>query len=161
MNPYQLKQTAFRKHLEREHQEWLAAGMTEADIYRIHFGEEHENGRGGDYGTWLSERAQIRGDRHFAPGVPQSLESVRYEGDEYADHSAANEIRRIEAKTDINAAINALPTAQANLVRAVYEDDITPAQYAERVGMSKANAYKLWRKAKTKLNEFLAGVNLT
>jgi hypothetical protein len=159
MNAYQLKQTAFREHLERERQKWLAAGMSEADIFCIHFGGDDENGHGGDYGAWLAERAQIRGDHQFAPGVPQSLESVKYESLELADARATNEIISVELEADIIAAIKALPAAQAKIAEAIYKEGINPAQYAGRTGMSKANAYRLWEKARTKLKELLAGTN--
>ena len=37
------------EHFEQERQEWLSVVMSEADIFRIHFGTEKENGKGGDY----------------------------------------------------------------------------------------------------------------
>jgi hypothetical protein len=76
MYPYQMKQTPFRKHLESERRELLAAGMSEADIYRLHFGAEHEHGRGGDYGVWLAERKHFRPDHKYSPGVPVAIDTV-------------------------------------------------------------------------------------
>ena len=53
-----LNKKALLENFEQERQEWLAAGMSEADIFKIHFGELDENGKlvrlkdscyGGDY----------------------------------------------------------------------------------------------------------------
>ncbi|MCL2222866.1 MAG: hypothetical protein FWC20_08800 [Oscillospiraceae bacterium] len=62
------------EHFEHERQEWLKIGMSEADIFRIHFGELSENGRGGDYRMWLDERRHIRSDHKYAVGSPVSYE---------------------------------------------------------------------------------------
>ncbi len=51
-----ISRKALLKRFETERREWLAAGMRDEDISRIHFGSIEENGRGGDYGVWLSER---------------------------------------------------------------------------------------------------------
>ena len=63
-------------HFEQERQEWLSAGMSEADISRIHFGTDEENGRGGDYRIWLDERKHTRPDRKYAPGTPVAIDAV-------------------------------------------------------------------------------------
>jgi len=63
-------------HFEQERQAWLTAGMNEADIFRIHFGEEHENGRGGDYRMWLDERKHTRTDHKYAPGTSVAIDAV-------------------------------------------------------------------------------------
>ena len=68
------------EHFERERQEWLAARMSEAAIFHIHFGEESENGRGGDYRVWLNERKHIRPDHKYAPGTPVAIDAVDPEG---------------------------------------------------------------------------------
>ncbi|MCL2188189.1 MAG: hypothetical protein FWC16_10465 [Defluviitaleaceae bacterium] len=68
------------EHFEQERQAWLKAGMSEADIFRIHFGEESENGRGGDYRVWLNERKQTRPDRKYAPGTPVAIDAVDPDG---------------------------------------------------------------------------------
>lgn len=41
-----LSRKSLMKHFECERQEWLIFGMSEADIFRIHFGDD---GKGGDY----------------------------------------------------------------------------------------------------------------
>lgn len=58
------------KWFEQERQEWLAAGMSEEAIHRIHFGTEEEKERGGDYRMWLDELKIIRSDHKYAPGSP-------------------------------------------------------------------------------------------
>ena len=65
-------------HFEHERQEWLAFDMSEADIFRIHFGEPNENGRGGDYRMWLDERRHIRDDHKYAHGAPVSTEDLAH-----------------------------------------------------------------------------------
>jgi DNA-binding CsgD family transcriptional regulator len=63
-------------HFEQERQEWLKAGMSEADIFYIHFGNESEDGRGGDYRVWLDERKHTRSDHKYAPGTPVAIDVV-------------------------------------------------------------------------------------
>ncbi len=67
-------------HFEKERHEWLAMGMSDADIHRIHFGEEHENGKGGDYREWLNERRHVRPDHKYAPGTPVAIDAVDPDG---------------------------------------------------------------------------------
>lgn len=64
------------EYFERERQKWLNVGMNEADVFRIHFGEDDENGRGGDYRAWLDERKFSRADRKYAPGTPAAIDAV-------------------------------------------------------------------------------------
>ena len=61
---------------EQERQEWLISGMSEADIFRIHFGEPYECGRGGDYRMWLDERKHMRPDRKYAFGSPVAVNLI-------------------------------------------------------------------------------------
>ena len=68
------------EYLERERQEWLSAGMSEADIFRVHFGEPNESGRSGDYRVWLDERKHTRPDRKYAPGAPVAIDMVDPDG---------------------------------------------------------------------------------
>jgi hypothetical protein len=65
---------------EQERQEWLEAGMSEADVHRVHFGEEHENGGGGDYRAWLNGRKHTRADRKYSPGTPVAVDTVDPDG---------------------------------------------------------------------------------
>ena len=68
------------EHFERERQEWLKAGMSDAAIFRIHFGDESENGRGGDYRLWLDERKHTRPDHKYSPGTPVAIDAVDPDG---------------------------------------------------------------------------------
>jgi hypothetical protein len=68
------------EQFEQERWEWFDAGMSEADVYRVHFGEEYENGKGGDYAVWLAERRRARVDQKYATGVPVADDTVDPDG---------------------------------------------------------------------------------
>jgi hypothetical protein len=110
MYQYQLAQSAFREFLERERQDWLSAGMSEAGIYRIHFGAEAENGRGGDYGVWLSERRHYRADHKYAPGIPVAIDTVDPENAWIGDGQSA--VRGVEFQIDLESALDELTELQ-------------------------------------------------
>jgi hypothetical protein len=93
--------------LERERQSWLEAGMSEADIFRIHFGD---CGKGGDYGVWLAERKHIRTDHKYCPGAPLSLEKADPEGVWIPDRR--NELGDIETQIDVANALGTLTELQ-------------------------------------------------
>jgi hypothetical protein len=68
-----LGRKALFKLFEDERQMWLAEGMSESDIYRIHFG----TGDGySDYGVWLSERKHTRTDHKYARGTPVAIDAA-------------------------------------------------------------------------------------
>ena len=84
--------------------------MSEADIFKIHFGEEDDDGKGGDYACWLSERKHIRGDRKYCPGIPLSIEEADPDGSWIRDPS--NNLSEIEAQIDIEQALKNLTDFQ-------------------------------------------------
>ena len=141
-------------HFERERQEWLSAGMSEADIFRVHFGEPDENGRGGDYRVWLDERNGIRPDHKYAPGTPRSLEDMDYEGDWFTDNAAAALLLNIEQTMDIEAILQTLTPKQEMLVRALVFNDVSPAEYAKEKGLSKSAISQMLEVVRKKIKIF-------
>jgi len=102
------------KHFEQERQEWLAIGMNEADIFRIHFGETDENGKGGDYRMWLDE---YNHNRHKSV----SMEDVEYEGEWFSDNSDfLSDLIQAEDVTRLRAAMTKLLPKQQVLIKRIY-----------------------------------------
>jgi hypothetical protein len=72
---YKKMKSTLHREIEQERQAWLKAGMSEADIFRIHYGDD--NGSGitsgddeeyvypGDYAIWLKERSHTRDDYKY------------------------------------------------------------------------------------------------
>ena len=152
--------TAFLKFLEQERQEMLAAEMSEADIFRIHFGETDENGKPrknvypGDYAIWLSERKHTRPDHKYARGTPQSLEAVMYEGNWFCDDAAAELLLNVEQTADIESVLQTLTLKQQVLVRALVFDDVTSAEYALANNLDKSTVSRNLDGARKKLKKF-------
>ena len=130
-----LRRSALFAMFERERQEWLALGMSEADIFIMHFGED---GHGGDYAIWLSERKHIRPDHKYAPGTPMSLEEIKYEGDWFFDSDAHDRLLEVEQLADIETVVLSLTKKQATLVKELLFNHKTCAEYASDNGISKA-----------------------
>ena len=152
MYQYQLKQSAFRAFLENERREWLAAGMSEADIHRIHFGAEHENGRGGDYGVWLSERKHCRPDRKYAPGVPVAIDTV--DPDNTWIGGGKGGLDEVEVNADLDAALETLTELQLFCFVGVFLNDETETMVAARLKITQQMVDKHIRAAKKKLQKF-------
>jgi hypothetical protein len=71
MNNVDITKLSFKhlmEHFEQERREWLEMGMNEADIFRVHFGDENESKKG-DYHIWLNERSHTRSDHKYARQV--------------------------------------------------------------------------------------------
>jgi RNA polymerase sigma factor (sigma-70 family) len=163
-----LRRKALLEAMERERHEWLAAGMSEAAIFLIHFGQTDAGGNPikpenggypGDYAVWLSERSHRRADHKYAPGAPLSLDAFKYEGALFIDPKSEDELTNTEQTADIETALSALPPGQAKLARALIFERITPAEYARRNGISKAAVSKTLGKLQKKLESFTEGVN--
>jgi RNA polymerase sigma factor (sigma-70 family) len=132
-----LSKTQLMKHFDRERQEWLAAGMSEADIYRVHFGEESENGRGGDYREWLDEQKHIRPDHKYCPGTPVSLEDLEPDGG--LTREAFDHISEVEAQIDLELAFDTLTVLQRVAFIEVRLNKRTQADVANELGVSREN----------------------
>jgi RNA polymerase sigma factor (sigma-70 family) len=142
------------EHFEQERQEWLAAGMSESDIFRIHFGEGSENGRGGDYRVWLDERRHTRKDHKYAPGTPISIDEVGADKIPISDERMG--LDEVEFHIDLETALAMLPTAQRNLVEAIVSETMTPAEYARSEGISKAAVSGTLKRTRKNLRNFYA-----
>ena len=145
------------EHLEKERQEWLSAGMNEADIFLIHFGEESENGRGGDYRIWLDERKHTRSDRKYSPGTPISINEL--DQDRAFIKTWRNDFEDIEFSIDMEMALSKLSTAQRELVIAVFVDGATPAEYSRDKGINKSVVSRTLARAKENLKNFFIESN--
>lgn len=95
------------KHFECEREDWLKLGMSEADIFRIHFGYD---GKGGDYATWLAERKHKRTDHKFCPGKPLSIEDK--DSNQVWIGVACDELSEVEMSVDIENALSTLTELQ-------------------------------------------------
>jgi RNA polymerase sigma factor (sigma-70 family) len=152
MYQYQLKQTAFREFMENERQEWLAVGMTEADVFSIHFGTESENGRGGDYGMWLSERKHCRADHKYAPGVPVAIDSVESDCERTCICESATD--GVDFQIDLEAALETLTDLQRRCFVEVVMNGRTQQSVADELNVTQQMVDKHIRTAKTKLQNY-------
>ena len=105
-----LSRKQLMEHFERERQEWLEAGMSDADIFRVHFGEESENGRGGDYRLWLDERRHTRPDHKYSPGTPVAIDAVDPNGAWISDGRSG--LDDVEFNIDFETAMASLTDSQ-------------------------------------------------
>ena len=147
-----LSREQLMEHFEQERQEWLSAGMSEADIFRIHFGEENENGRGGDYRMWLDERKHIRPDHKYALGTPVAIDAI--DPNSAWISGGRSGIDDVEFNIDLETALSTLTTAQRKLVSAIVFDGVTPAEYARDKQLHKSVAYRTFERAKKILKNF-------
>ena len=126
------------KHFEQERHEWLAIGMNEADIFRIHFGEIDENGKGGDYRMWLDERKHSRSDHKYSHYKPVSLESMDYEGEWFSDNSDfLSDLIQAEDVTRLHTAISKLLPEQQTLIKRIYFNNEKIVNIAVTQGVSR------------------------
>jgi len=137
---------------ERERREWLDAGMSEAGIFRMHFGDEGGDGRGGDYRVWLSERRHVRADHKYAPGAPVSIDTVDPEGDTISARRSGLEV--IDAMIDLEAAMSSLTPLQRSSFAAVRLDGLTQAEAAKALGVSRESVKQAIGGALKKLGRF-------
>lgn len=147
-----LNRAALLTLFEQERQEWLDAGMSEADIHRIHFGEDSADGRGGDYGVWLSERKHTRSDHKYAPGTPAVIDTVDPDNAWISD--SRDYFGETETRLDIESALATLPSAQSELVRAVVLGGLTPAEYARDKHINKSVVSRTLGRARKKIKKF-------
>jgi len=135
---------------DKERQEWLDAGMSEADIFKIHFGDD---GKGGDYAVWLSERKQKRPDHKYAPGTPWSIEILNCEGEWFRDNAADDLMLNAEAAADIESALSRLTELQMKCFKKVRLDGRTQADVADELGVSRESVKQAIEGALKKLRK--------
>ena len=130
---------------------WLEAGMSEAAIFQIHFGED---GKGGDYSMWLVEHKHKRSDHKYAPGYPISLDDIKFEGVWFQDHSAADLLLSVEVEADIVAMLQILTPKQRALLEALIFDGITCADFAQAHGLDKSTVARNLERARKALKKY-------
>jgi len=140
-------------HFEQEREEWLAAGMSEADIFRVQFGEESEKGKGGDYRVWLDERKHTRSDHKYAPGTPVAYDAV--DPNNAWINGGRGGLDDAEFNIDFETALSKLPTAQRDLAEAIIFGGLTPAEYARGKQISKAAVSQTLERIRKNLKIFL------
>ena len=140
------------KHFEQERQEWLSAGMSEAEIYRIHYGEETEKGKGGDYRMWLDERRHTRPDHKYAPGTPVSFEAV--DPNNAWISGGRGGLDDVDFNIDVEAMLSKLPIAQRELAAAIIFDGLTSAEYAKQKNINKSTVSRALERVRKKLKKY-------
>jgi RNA polymerase sigma factor (sigma-70 family) len=143
------------EQMEIERQEWLALGMTEADVYRMHFGEEHEGGKGGDYAVWLSERRHTRSDRKYAPGTPVAIDTADPDGVWIHDRRSSPDA--VEFNVDLEAALSTLTELQRFCFVEVAVNDRTQQSVADELQIAQQTVDRHIRAAKKKLQKIFQG----
>ncbi len=150
-----LSRKALLERFERERKEWLEAGMSDEDIYRIHFGESDEKGRGGDYGVWLAERGHIRPDHKYAPGTPVAIDAVDPDGVWVSGgHGGLDEV---EFNIDLDKALSELTHLQRVCFVEVELRKRTQQSVARGLGVKQQVVDRHIRAAKKKLKIFFGG----
>jgi RNA polymerase sigma factor (sigma-70 family) len=143
------------EHFEQERKSWLEAGMNEADIFRIHFGEENENGRGGDYRVWLDERKHTRPDRKYAPGTPVAIDAADPNGAWIS--SGRGGLDDAEFNIDLESALSTLTVPQRHCFVEVVLNDRTQPSVATDLGITQQGVMNHIKAATKKLKKFLQG----
>ena len=127
-----LRRKELLTHFECERRLWLDAGMSEAAIFLVHFGE---NGRGGDYAVWLAERKHTRNDHKYAPGIPVAIDMI--DPDCAWISSGRNTMDEVEFKIDMEAALSTLTDLQRRSFCGVRLDGRTQKDVADELGISR------------------------
>ncbi|MDR1663827.1 MAG: hypothetical protein LBR83_02765 [Clostridiales bacterium] len=140
------------EHFENERKEWLEAGMSEADINRVHFGEENENGRGGDYRVWLNERKHVRPDHKYAPGTPVAIDAV--DPDSAWISGGRGGLDAVEFNTDFAAALSKLTELERKYFTEIYYEGLTNSFIARRDGKDESAVRRTVNRAKEKLKKY-------
>jgi hypothetical protein len=154
-NYAKMSRKALLESFEQERQEWLAAGMSDEAISRVHFGEEDEDGRGGDYGVWLAERRRVRPDHKYAPGTPVAIDAV--DPDSAWISGGRGGLDETEFNIDLEAALSKLSAKQKLCFVEVEINDRTQQEASKALGIAQPNLCKHIRDAKRKLKIFFSG----
>lgn len=150
------------EQMETERQAWLAAGMSEADIFRIHFGEMDEYGKlrrpkdGGypsDYFTRLDERKHTRPDRKYAPGTPVAINAIDPDGAWMRDGRGA--LDNAEFRIDLKAAMDKLTAFQRFCFIEVCVNERTYTEVAKRIGKHHSTIQEAVKAAKERVKKYI------
>ena len=139
-------------HFEQERQEWLDAGMNEADIFCIHFGNKEENGRGGDYRVWLDERKHIRPDHKYAFGIPASINEIDPDGVWISN--GHQELDDVETQTDFERALSTLTELQRYSIIEICLKERTYRDVARECGKHYTTIAEAVKAAKEKIKKY-------
>lgn len=131
---------------EEERHAWLEAGMDEAQIFIVHFGED---GNGGDYATWLSDRKHTRTDHKYCPGRPLSIEEIDPDGCWVCDPN--DKLEDIETQIDLAQALKTLTKFQRYNFEEVCLNGRTYRDVATECGKHYMTIAESVRSAKKKL----------
>jgi hypothetical protein len=157
-----LSKKALLEAFKQERQEMLAAGMSEADIFRIHFGEMDEHGKlrrpqdgsYSDYHAWLDERKHTRPDHKYAPGVPIAIDAVDPDGAWLGD--GRNGLDEVEFNIDLKTAMDRLTAFQRFCFVEVCLKDRKYTDVAESCGKHHSTIQESVKAAKEKLKRFFS-----
>jgi RNA polymerase sigma factor (sigma-70 family) len=155
MNDHDFVKLSYKQLLEwfeRERQEWLAAGMSEAAIHLMHFGTKDEKGRGGDYRMWLDERKYTRADHKYAPGslILTDMDTV----DNERVNGGQSEFTDADSKMDFETALLSLTESQKFCFVSVALNGRTQQSVADELGIRQQNVDKHIRAARKKLKKY-------
>jgi RNA polymerase sigma factor (sigma-70 family) len=140
------------EHFEQERREWLEMGMNEADIFRVHFGDEPDEKFGGDYRVWLDERSRIRPDHKYAPGTPVAIDTA--DPDNAWISSGRSGLDDVEFNIDLEAALLKLTELQKFCFLEAVLKDRTQQSVADELGVKQQAVEKHIKAAKNKLKNF-------
>jgi len=149
-----LTRKQLKEHLEQERREWLAEGMSEADIFLIHFGEPGSNGRGGDYRIWLDERRHTRPDHKYAFGSPVAVDTVDPGGAWIS--SGRGGLDDVEFDHDLEIALAKLTDFQRTCFIEVRFNDRTQVDVAGELGISRESVKQAVNGALKKLKKYFS-----
>jgi RNA polymerase sigma factor (sigma-70 family) len=147
-----LSRKQLSEQMEQERREWLEAGMSDADIYRVHFGEEHENGRGGDYRVWLSGRKHTRADHKYSPGTPVAVDTVDPDGAWISGGRGG--LDDAEFSIDLENALSTLTELQRHCFIEVRLNERGYREVAAQIGKGRSVVEKAVKGAVEKLKKF-------
>jgi RNA polymerase sigma factor (sigma-70 family) len=159
-----LNKNALLEHFEKERQQWLAEGMSEAAIFRIHFGELDGDGKlkkptggqyGGDYQVWLDERKHTRPDHKYAPGAPVAIDTVDPNNAWISDGRSGMD--ETEFKIDLEAALSKLTPQQRICFVEVVLRERTQQAIADELGITQQGVVNHIKAAKKKLKNYFQG----
>jgi hypothetical protein len=142
------------EQMEAERQEWLELGMTEADIYRVHFGMETDKGRGGDYRTWLNERKHTRADHKYSPGTPVAIDVV--DPDNAWISSGRSGLDDTEFNIDFENVLATLTKIQRACFTEIVMNDRSYTEVAKQYGKHHSTIQEAVKTVKEKLKNFFS-----
>jgi len=159
-----LSKKSLHERFEQERREWLDAGMSEADIFRIHFGEfdaesnllkPKDGSYRSDYQAWLAERKHTRSDHKYAPGSPVAIDTVDPDGAWISGGRGG--IDETEFSIDFESALLTLTELQRYCFVSVEQQGMTQQAVADYCGITQQAVGKHINAARKKLKKYFQG----